>query len=96
MNAQSPIGFSYDPYARDVLKNPLPYYRELLENHPGYIDPDVAVLRSVSPAVKARLQRDRVRARAEAQVMFGLGYNIERRAFNEAMEKLVGYPIEWF
>ncbi|MCB2075701.1 MAG: cytochrome P450 [Novosphingobium sp.] len=36
MNAQSPIGFSYDPYARDVLKNPLPYYRELLENHPGY------------------------------------------------------------
>jgi hypothetical protein len=36
MNAQSPIGFSYDPYARDVLDNPLPYYRELLENHPGY------------------------------------------------------------
>ncbi len=36
MNAQSPIGFSYDPYAREVLDNPLPYYRELLENHPGY------------------------------------------------------------
>src|SRR5262245_54108039 len=36
MNAQSPIGFSYDPFARDVLENPLPYYRELLENHPGY------------------------------------------------------------
>ena len=28
--------FSYDPYAKDVLKNPLPYYRELLANHPGY------------------------------------------------------------
>ena len=36
MNAQSPIGFSYDPYAREVLENPLPFYRELLENHPGY------------------------------------------------------------
>ena len=36
MNAHSPVGFSYDPYAPDVLANPLPYYRELLENHPGY------------------------------------------------------------
>jgi len=36
MNAHSPAGFSYDPYARDVLENPLPYYRELLANHPGY------------------------------------------------------------
>lgn len=36
MNAVSPIGFSYDPFAREVLENPLPFYRELLENHPGY------------------------------------------------------------
>ena len=87
---------------REYLKiNGLPRHKKdeiehIARTDRGYIDPDVAVLRSVSPTVKARLQRDRVRARAEAQVMFGLDYNIERRAFNEAMEKLVGYPIEWF
>lgn len=36
MNAQTPGEFAYDPYAPDVLQNPLPYYRELLANHPGY------------------------------------------------------------
>lgn len=36
MNAQSPIGFSYDPYAPEVLENPLPFYRQLLKDHPGY------------------------------------------------------------
>jgi cytochrome P450 len=36
MNAVGPVGFSYDPFAREVLENPLPYYRELLANHPGY------------------------------------------------------------
>lgn len=36
MNAHSTAGFSYDPYARDVLENPLPYYRELQANHPHY------------------------------------------------------------
>ena len=36
MNAFSPTGFSYDPFAKEVLENPTPYYRELLANHPGY------------------------------------------------------------
>jgi cytochrome P450 len=36
MNAHSPADFSYDPYAKEVLENPLPFYRELLANHPGY------------------------------------------------------------
>ena len=36
MNAQGKAELSCDPYAPDVLANPLPYYRELLANHPGY------------------------------------------------------------
>src|SRR5262245_41860079 len=36
MNDMSPVKFEYDPYAPEVLQNPLPFYRELLANHPGY------------------------------------------------------------
>ena len=36
MNDFSPGQFAYDPYAPEVLANPLPFYRELLAHHPGY------------------------------------------------------------
>ena len=28
--------FSYSPFSKDVLRNPIPYYRELRKNHPVY------------------------------------------------------------
>jgi cytochrome P450 len=36
MNAVKPGGFAYDPYDKDVLKDPNPYYQELRRNHPAY------------------------------------------------------------
>ena len=36
MNAITPANFAYDPFDRDVLNNPVPYYAELRANHPGY------------------------------------------------------------
>lgn len=36
MNDMAPRQFSYDPYSKAVLANPVPYYAELRANHPGY------------------------------------------------------------
>jgi cytochrome P450 len=36
MSNQSPAEFSYDPFSKDVLANPIPYYKELRANHPAY------------------------------------------------------------
>ncbi len=36
MNDLASARFSYDPFAKEVLKNPVPFYRELRANHPGY------------------------------------------------------------
>lgn len=36
MNSISPGGFSYDPFAKEVLKNPVPFYAELRARHPAY------------------------------------------------------------
>ena len=36
MNAPFPQPFAYDPFAKEVMANPLPWYRELRANHPVY------------------------------------------------------------
>jgi cytochrome P450 len=36
MNAADSHPFSYDPFAREVMANPLPWYKELRANHPVY------------------------------------------------------------
>jgi cytochrome P450 len=36
MNIQNPDSFSYDPFSKAVLSNPVPYYKELRANHPAY------------------------------------------------------------
>src|ERR1700752_4429694 len=36
MNVMTPNKFSYDPFAPEVLKNPVPFYNELRANHPAY------------------------------------------------------------
>src|SRR5689334_12126292 len=36
MNAETGRKFVYDPFAKEVLSNPVPYYKELRANHPAY------------------------------------------------------------
>lgn len=36
MNAPFSTPFDYDPFAKDVMSNPLPWYKELRTNHPVY------------------------------------------------------------
>jgi cytochrome P450 len=36
VNAITPANFSYDPFAPEVLENPIPFYAELRKNHPVY------------------------------------------------------------
>jgi len=36
MNNLAPDNFSYDPFSQKVLENPLPYYKELRDNHRAY------------------------------------------------------------
>ena len=36
MSVEAQEAFAYDPYDKAVLKNPVPYYKELRANHPAY------------------------------------------------------------